>query len=72
VRAGGLYFVEDMRCTHDEGYRRNFTFPKADGDFDRRHVMQWLDEQMRAMDYSQSDIDFIHIYRQLIVLRKKA
>ncbi|NJN00865.1 MAG: hypothetical protein HC793_04720 [Aquincola sp.] len=71
VRPGGLYFIEDMRCTHDEVYRRNFTFPKADSDFDRRHVMQWLDEQMRAMDYSKSDIDFIHTYRQLIVLRKK-
>lgn len=72
VRPGGYYFIEDMRCTHDDGYRRNFTFPKADGDFDRRHVMQWLDEQMRAMDYSNSDVEFIHIYRQLIVIRKKS
>jgi len=72
VRPGGFYFIEDMRCTHDDGYRRNFTFPKADGDFDRRHVMQWLDEQMRAMDYSNSDIEFIHVYRQLVVMRKKS
>ncbi len=71
VRPGGFYFIEDMRCTHDDGYRRNFTFPKADSDFDRRHVMQWLDEQMQAMDYSNSDIEFIHVYRQLIAMRKK-
>ncbi len=71
VRPGGYYFIEDMRCTHDDGYRRNFTFPKAHGDFDRRHVMQWLDEQMRAMDYSNSDIEFIHVYRQLIAMRKR-
>jgi hypothetical protein len=61
-----------MRCTHDDNYRRNFTFPKDDGDFERRHVMSWLDGLMRAMDYSKSDIDFIHVYRQLIVMRKKA
>lgn len=72
VRPGGFYFVEDMRCTHDDGYRRNFTFPKADADFDRRHVMNWLDEQMRALDYSNSDVEFIHVYRQLIVMRKKS
>jgi hypothetical protein len=72
VRPGGFYFIEDMRCTHDDGYRRNFTFPKDDGDFDRRHVMRWLDEQMQAMDYSKSDIEFIHVYRQLIAMRKKS
>jgi hypothetical protein len=71
VRPGGYYFIEDMRCTHDDGYRRNFTFPRAHVDFDRRHVMEWLDEHMRAMDYSNSDIDFIHVYRQLVVMRKK-
>lgn len=70
VRPGGFYFIEDMRCTHDDGYRRNFTFPKEDSDFDRRHVMNWFDVQMRAMDYSNSDIEFIHVYRQLIALRK--
>lgn len=68
---GGYYIVEDMRCTHDSNYQKNFTFPKHPSAFDRKHIMAWLDALMKEMDFGRSDVDFIHLYRELAILRKK-
>lgn len=71
LNSGGYYIVEDMRCTHDASYQANFTFPKHPSAFDRKHIMTWLDALMREMDFGRSDVDFIHLYRELAILRKK-
>ena len=71
VKPGGLYVVEDLRCTHDKAYIESFEFPKPREDFARRHILLWLDKLMQAMDYRQSDIDFIHYHREMILIGKK-
>ena len=71
VKPGGIYVVEDMRCTHDKGYVNSFEFPKPREAFARRHILLWMDELMQLMDYRQSNIDSIHYHREQLIMRKK-
>ena len=70
VNKGGFYVIEDMKCTHNPAYQKTFEFPKNPSDFWRKHVMAWLDEKMRKMDYRDSDIEYIHYYKELMVIKK--
>jgi hypothetical protein len=70
LRPGGLYAIEDLRCTHDQGYLGNFP-GRAPEDFDRRHFMNWLDARLREVDMGASAIEYVHLHRQLAVLRKR-
>lgn len=70
VKPSGYYIVEDVRCTHDKRYKEIFSFTKEPSSFDRQHVVGWLDGIMRKMDFSMSDVEFIHIYRELIIMKK--
>ena len=72
VKPGGYFVMEDLRCTHDEHYRRIFTFPKDPQAFDRGHFMQMVDACLRSMDNSSGDIEFMHFYRQVAVFKKRA
>jgi methyltransferase family protein len=71
VRRGGYYVIEDLRCTHDPDYARNFTFPMSPDAFRREHLMAWLDQLLRRMDYLASDIEFMHAYPQMLIMRKR-
>lgn len=71
LRPGGYYVVEDLRCTHDPLYARSFPFRMAPDSFRREHLMAWMDQLLRRMDYEASDVEFIHAYPQMLVLRKR-
>lgn len=72
VKPGGLYIVEDMRCTHNTQYPELFEWPRKSEDFARRHIIVWLDNLMRRMDNRQGDVDFIQIHKEMLILGKKA
>lgn len=67
---GGLYIIEDLKCTHDPQYINHFPFSKSPESFARGHFVAWLDEMMRRMDTGMSDVDFVHYYPQLMVIGK--
>lgn len=70
LKPGGLYFIEDLRCTHDLNYPNLVSF-EADLDrFERSHFMEFLDGELIAMDERRSEIFFIHFYRELAVICK--
>lgn len=71
VKSGGYFVVEDLRCTHDPAYARNFTFQKDPEHFRREHFVEWLDGLLRDLDNGRSGVDFVHCYPQLIVIRKR-
>jgi hypothetical protein len=71
VKPGGLYIIEDLRCTHDAGYLKTHDWNRPSDDFNRRHIMVWLDGLMKRTDYRQTDIDFIHYHREMFVIGKK-
>ncbi len=70
VKRGGYYAVEDLRCTHDAGYMRNFPTRKAVDDFKRTHFINWLDGLLRRMDYRSADMEYVHIYSELLIIKK--
>lgn len=71
LRPGGYYAVEDLRCTYDPAYRSMFPFARDPADFDRAHFVRWLDRLMRQLDQAGSDIDCVHCYPQLLIVRKR-
>lgn len=71
VRPGGCYAIEDLRCTHDPRYAEGFSFPKAPAAFRREHFMTWLDRLLRGLDENSRDVEYVHFYSQLVVIRKR-
>jgi trans-aconitate methyltransferase len=70
VKKGGLYFIEDMKCTHNPEYPKLVKFTKEPSAFWRRHIISWLDKHMVEMDWRKSDIEYIHYYKELMVIKK--
>lgn len=71
VKPGGLYIIEDTKCTHNPQYQKLFEWPRNADDFSRRHVLIWLDTLTRRMDNRQGDVEFIQMHTEMIVLGKK-
>lgn len=71
LKPGGLYVIEDLRCTFDPAYIDSFEWPRNRQDFSRRHLIIWLDDLMRLTDVRGTDIDFIHYWREMLVIGKK-
>jgi trans-aconitate methyltransferase len=71
VKPGGLYVIEDLRCTFDQAYIESFEWPRNRQDFSRRHLMIWLDDLMRLTDVRGTDIDFIHYHREMLIIGKQ-
>jgi cephalosporin hydroxylase len=72
VRPGGYYIVEDLLCTYNEGYTKQFRQhfdPKAVND--RAAIMAMIDQLMRAVD-ARGEVAEFSYYPQLLVLRKAA
>jgi hypothetical protein len=66
--SGGLYFVEDLRCTYHPGYV--VRFPVEEEDRDRGAFTKLLDELMRRCDVG-GDVKAIHYSPQMLVVEKR-
>jgi precorrin-6B methylase 2 len=69
---GGLYFIEDLRCTHDERFVR---WAAASGELDparfsRRHFVDLVEEKLAEMDWRRGDVEYLHFYPELVVIRR--
>ena len=71
LRSGGLYAIEDLRCTHDPVYTTRAFPSRARDDFDRAHVMRWLDELLRRLDNRSGDVESMVLHPQLALIRKR-
>jgi hypothetical protein len=72
LKAGGLYVVEDLKCTHNPQYRELLSFDVPAERFDRRHFMDLIDRCLIEMDWRRGEIEFIHFYKELVVIKKAA
>lgn len=64
---GGLYFIEDLRCTHNPNYSVPFEVDPADRD--RGVLMNLIDSLLRRCD-SGGDVASVKFYRELCVVEK--
>ena len=71
LKPGGLYFIEDLKCTHNPDYPKLTTVKAAPERFARSHFIRFVDEELMRMDWRRSDVEFIHFYAELVVLEKK-
>lgn len=69
---GGLYFIEDLKCTHNAEYAKNFRPLQPAERFSRALLMTQLDQMMRSMDDGLSDLEAIHMHPGMIALQKAA
>ena len=72
LKAGGLYFIEDLKCTHNPRYPDLISADIPKHLFGRDHFMQLIDELLKEMDWRESNIEYIHFYKELVVLKKLA
>lgn len=71
LRPGGLYVIEDLKCTHNPAYPGLLPFKIAPERFNRAHFIVLINEILMKMDWRQSDVEFVHFYREMAVLKKK-
>jgi hypothetical protein len=71
VKPGGFYVIEDLNCTHDANYKNCFNGEHSESRFDRKHFAGLIDGILRVMDAEQSDVEYIHFYSKLAVIKKK-
>jgi cyclopropane fatty-acyl-phospholipid synthase-like methyltransferase len=67
---GGLYFIEDLKCTHNPLYPRQTAIRAAPERFERRHFVEFIDRQLVEMDWGRGEVESLHFHRELAVLRK--
>lgn len=70
LKPGGLYFIEDLKCTHNPLYPRQLAIQTDAARFARRHFMDFLDDELRRLDWGRSSVEYLHFYPELLVLRK--
>jgi hypothetical protein len=68
VKAGGWYFIEDLRCTHSPGY--SVPFPHDVADKDRAPLVQMIDALLRNADVG-GEVDGIQYWRELMAVKKR-
>lgn len=69
LKRGGLYIVEDMRCTSSETYPKEVAFEIPAERFDRAYINGWIGELFKAMDWKQ-EVACIHGWPQLVIIKK--
>lgn len=67
VKAGGWYFVEDLRCTHNPNYSTPFDDPQAR---DRAPLVQTIDALMQNCD-NGGEVERIEHHRELLMVKKR-
>lgn len=70
LKPGGLYFIEDLKCTHNPLYRRQLAMHAEPSRFARRHFMEFIDEELMRLDWRQTAVEYMHFYPELLVLKK--
>jgi predicted O-methyltransferase YrrM len=68
LKSGGVYFIEDLRCTYHPGYV--IRFPIEEHDRDRSVLLRLVDELMRRCDAGR-DVKAIHYSPQMLVVEKR-
>jgi cyclopropane fatty-acyl-phospholipid synthase-like methyltransferase len=69
---GGLYFIEDLKCTHNPLYPKQTAIRAAAERFERRHFIDFVDRLLVDMDWGRGEIESLHFHRELAVLTKAA
>jgi len=69
LKSGGWYFIEDLRCTHNEEYKQQTVVQKPDEYFDRRYFLKLIDAITKACD-NRWDVAQIIYTPQLISIKK--
>jgi SAM-dependent methyltransferase len=72
LKPGGLFVIEDLKCTHNPQYRSLLPFDIPEERFDRRHFMDMIDRCLIEMDWRRGNIEFIHFYKEMAVIKKAA
>jgi predicted O-methyltransferase YrrM len=67
---GGLYFIEDLKCTHNPLYPKQTAIKAEPGRFQRRHFIEFLDQELMRLDWRRSDVECLHFHPELAVIRK--
>lgn len=70
LKPGGLFVVEDLKCTHNPQYRSLLPFDIPAERFERRHFMELIDRCLVEMDWRRGDVEFIHFYKEMAVIKK--
>ena len=70
VKPGGLFVVEDLKCTHNPQYRSLLPFDIPAERFERRHFMDLIDRCLTEMDWRRGDVEFIHFYKEMAIIKK--
>ena len=71
IKPGGIYFIEDLRCTHNPAYMTMYDWKRPQEDFNRKHVIDWLNRLMMLTDLRQTNIESIHYTREMLAIGKK-
>jgi len=71
LNPGGLYVIEDLKCTHNPDYPKLLPFEIPAERFSRVHFMVLINQLLMQMDWRRSDVEFLHFYREMAVIRKK-
>jgi hypothetical protein len=72
LKPGGLFVIEDLKCTHNPQYRSLLPFDIPAERFERRHFMDMIDRCLMEMDWRRGNIEFIHFYKEMAVIKKAA
>ena len=72
LKPEGLYFIEDLKCTHNPRYPDLISADIPKSLFDRNHFMGLIDKLLKEMDWRESDVEYIHFHKELVVLKKLA
>ncbi len=72
LKPGGLFVIEDLKCTHNPQYKSLLPFDIPAERFDRRHFMDMIDRCLIEMDWRRGNIEFIHFYKEMAVIKKTA
>jgi hypothetical protein len=71
---GGLYIIEDLICTYDKASMEwpgmQYNTQGVDLNNKREDFDKFLLNHLRAMDFDQSEIYFMHFYRNVVIMKK--
>ena len=68
LKSGGLYFIEDLRCTYHPAY--TVPFPVDEADKDRGLLMDLFDRLLRRCD-AGGDVASVSFTREMCVVEKR-